>query len=309
MVMKNIGAKSVTAKLKMMIELRNNMPKVNWLLEEKMFEENIEGLQHAIIKQGMEFKNIKYIPFKETDFKNYYDPSDCVVFYGSLNLGREIQRNTDWIPGSFCNLKNFECVHYYPQLSKFLLNNRYIMLPFGDLLQQKDFLFDTLGNNDCLFIRPSTGFKSFAGTIISKQNYEQEISNFGFGVIESDKIVVVSEPQNLIEEWRLVAADKVIVTGSQYKNSGIVGNNPHVPDEVIEFGNQVAAVWQPDRAFTVDVCRTRSGDFRLIEINSFSSSGLYACDMDKIVKAVSMSAIKEWIDYNDEIRANESDGF
>ena len=271
--------------------------KPKWVLEKNIFQENIEAFKEAIVAQGMEYKVVTYAPFEGPQCLGVYDPKDCVVFYGSLNLAKQVQKHTQWVPGAWCNLPQFECVYYYPKLSQFLLNDRYIMLPYGELLRQKDFLYETLGNSGCLFIRPSSGFKLFTGTVVHVDKYEREVECFGLYDVEPHKVVVVSEPQNLLEEWRLVIADQRCVTGSLYKNAGKIVHSPEVPQEVIDYGNLVAGTWQPDPVFVLDVCRLKSGELKLIEINSFSSSGLYVCDKAKIVEAASAMAVKEWGEY------------
>ena len=61
--------------------------------------------------------------------------------------------------------------------------------------------------------------------------------------------------------------------------------------EVLQIG------YYPDSVFVMDVCEDSDGRFWLLEINSFSSAGLYACDKAKIVKEVSAIAEEEWADW------------
>jgi hypothetical protein len=72
------------------------MPK--WLLESNIFQENIELIKKAIISQGMECKEITYVPFDNDQTFQVYDPEECVIFYGSLNLATQIQR----VLNSYC---------------------------------------------------------------------------------------------------------------------------------------------------------------------------------------------------------------
>ena len=59
--------------------------------------------------------------------------------------------------------------------------------------------------------------------------------------------------------------------------------------------------WQPDRAYTLDICLS-DGKYSLLEANSFSCSGLYACPVEPIVREVSRIALEEWKEYNNEER-------
>jgi hypothetical protein len=63
---------------------------------------------------------------------------------------------------------------------------------------------------------------------------------------------------------------------------------PAVPEGATEMCKKVLQKeYYPDRIFCVDICEDGDGEFWLLELNSFSSCGLYACDKDKIVKRVS----------------------
>jgi len=41
---------------------------------------------------------------------------------------------------------------------------------------------------------------------------------------------------------------------------------------------------EPDKVFCVDVVQDTGGDFWVMELTSFSSAGLYACNVDKIAE-------------------------
>ena len=54
-----------------------------------------------------------------------------------------------------------------------------------------------------------------------------------------------------------------------------------------DFAQKMADIYQPDFAYTLDLVIDVKGNVKLLELNSFSCAGLYACDMEKIVKSVS----------------------
>lgn len=272
----------------------HKMTNVKWLLEKDTFEENLESLKEAINAQGMEYKVIEYIPFEGNKCFDAFCIEDCVVFYGSLNLAKRIKRKTNWVPGAGdINCENhFKCSYYYNKLSEYLLNDKYIMLPFGELNRQKDFLYGLIGNNNNLFIRPNSGYKQFTGTVVPIEKYEHNVEMFGLYDISMEEIVVCAEPKNLKEEWRLVVVDKSVVSGSRYRLGGRINYSVEVPDAVIEYGNSISKVWSPDSAFVLDICRLQNGDLKLVEINTFYSSGLYLCDKQKVVRSVSEMAVR-----------------
>jgi hypothetical protein len=57
---------------------------------------------------------------------------------------------------------------------------------------------------------------------------------------------------------------------------------------------EAARLYRPEAAWTIDVCRTVHDNYYVLELNSFSCSGLYKCDKDAVVRAVSRAALEDW---------------
>ena len=79
--------------------------KVNWIFEKNMFEEYEQQLVDAIKNSGHKCNLLDrdFINFNLDKFKNRYKDDDCVIFYGSLNFGQRLWRDTNFIPGVFNN--------------------------------------------------------------------------------------------------------------------------------------------------------------------------------------------------------------
>ena len=81
---------------------------VKWLIEDYEHDSSLQPLMDEIEKQGMEYKVVKYEPWESGTF-NQYPNEDCVVVYGTLQLGKQLQRQKSWVPGVYCNYKNLCC--------------------------------------------------------------------------------------------------------------------------------------------------------------------------------------------------------
>ena len=265
-----------------------------WLFEKDVFEEGIDETINAVVDQGMKYKIAQYIPMDGGSYADLFPSKECVIFYGSLNLGRRLKREAPWVPGVYCDLPKFECTYYYPRLNKFLLNRDCIMLPFGLLLQSKENLFKWVGNNNSVFIRPSNGYKTFTGKVCNYETFEKDVEFLSFYNVTPETIAIVAEPRNIKVEWRLIVIDSKVVACSTYKENRRKVVKQCSPMDVFEFAKNVVECWQPESAWVLDVCRTDDGELHLVEINSFSCSGLYACDKAAIVKAASELALREW---------------
>jgi hypothetical protein len=274
--------------------------KVKWIIEGEVFEENIDELKAELTRQAIPFELAKHTPFESI---KYEDPKgiendDCVLFYGSLNLMRQLHREKSWIPCGWCTLKNFECSRYYAYFGKFLLNQDYIMLPAVELLRQKKIVYDKMGVDNCVFVRPSSGFKEFAGDVVPFEEMDKNALGFGFYHENPELMTVVTTPKVIAKEWRFVVANKKIITGSQYRLGKDV--EPELVETTCEAAlyaqNIVDAVkWEPDPIYTLDVCES-NGKLFLLELNGFSTSGLYDCNLETVVRVASKMAEEEWSD-------------
>lgn len=132
---------------------------VRWILSPDTFGENLKQLKTEIIKQGHEYIDIeKYFQFRVDDISELGDESNPTIFYGSIESGQHILRNSKVYPGVYCNLPQFKCSYYYPRLYKYLLNQHHVFLPFGLLKEKKEWLFAEFGQDRTVFIRPTFFF-------------------------------------------------------------------------------------------------------------------------------------------------------
>ncbi len=270
-----------------MSELYN---RVKWLIQDDVFPESIDSLVDAVKKAGYEYKFIKTKElYQDLDV---FDKDSCVIFIGSLQQAKNIQRTKSWIPGTYYNVPQFNCNAYYSKLGKYLLNDTYTMLPFGELERQRDRLYEIYGIDNTIFLRPNRGDKLFTGQIVYKEHFTDTLLH-RLPKIDSEELVIVSEPRNIIAEWRFIVVNGEIVTGSQYKKNDRFHKDVNCPSEAIEFAKQIL-FYNPDNVWVIDVCKTAQNEYRLMEVGCFSCAGQYDCDKDIIVDRVSKQALKDW---------------
>jgi hypothetical protein len=256
-----------------------------------------------IARQGMEYEIAKYEPWESCKLDHYPD-EDCVVFYGTLNLGRQLQKQKGWIPGAYCNFKNLCCKTYYSYWGKYLFNQDYIMMPFLEIKRNQDWVFEKYGVDDTIFMRPDSGAKPFTGQTLAKEMIDKEYKLYAHyaGKPLDEIIAVISSAKVIYKEWRFVVVDKKVIAGSQYKKNGKLDINRDTSDsykEALVLAQEVAnEEWQPEVAYTLDICKS-NGRCYLLEANSFSCSGLYDCDPEPIVREISRVALEEWKDHNE----------
>ena len=263
---------------------------VRWLLEKDVFSEDLEPLKQEIVRQGHSFTEMGYIPFGGGEYEDIVG-KDCTLFYGSLNLALTLSR-LPCPPVIFCDRPNYECTKYYAYFGEYLLNQKYVMLPFSELRRRKDWLFDKIGENGSMFVRPSSGAKIFTGMVIQNDSFEHDYKLLGFYDVAPHAMVVVGQPHNIVREWRLVIADDEVVAGSKYHDGTLSLMYEGFPESVGELANRILSEtsYRPDPVWTMDFCETKDGRVHLLEIGGFSCAGLYLCEMAPIVSNVSRIA-------------------
>jgi hypothetical protein len=120
---------------------------------------------------------------------------------------------------------------------------------------------------------------------------------------EDDALVVIAESQNVDDEYRFFIIDNKVVTGTQYRIRFQHNESSEYPESAQKFVEQIIDNgFKPDVAYVMDVGCVGNifdiADYRVIEINSFSCSGMYLCDRTAIVQAANELARKLYRDYN-----------
>ena len=270
--------------------------KPTWLIERGVYGEYAIALKAEVERQGMSCFEVDYRPGKQPpgDVSGCWNLAEdaCAVLWGTLPLVRQVQLHHNWTPGGWCNVENLEYGTYSTHFGEFLLNGFHAMLPGGAAAGLQEYLFDKYGANDEIFVRPSGVQKLFPGKVVYKDNFEEAIATSRY---DPAMQVVVAPPKEIGREWRLVIAGDEIVASSQYRDSGAISIMPDCPIQVSEYASDVLrrVTWRPESLFVMDVCES---DDRLyvLELNSFSCSGFYECDVEPIVRQASEIAENEW---------------
>lgn len=272
------------------------MPKLHWLIEDFERDNSFSELADEVQRQGYPCEVIRYVPFASGNYSKIWPNETCVIFQGSIQLAKQIQRDRrDWIPGPIISWNNYKCSVYYAHLGAYLFNQKYIMLPFRELIRRKGELFEMFDGE--FFLRPDDGAKSFTGTLVKPESLEGNSLKYLECNAEHYSLVVAA-PSKLIErEWRLICAGKEVITGSRYKTFGQFDAKVDLPDEVKAYGEMILneVLWRPDPIFSLDICSSKKG-LSLLEIGAFSDAGLYKCNLEKIVTRASEIALNEWKD-------------
>ena len=241
-------------------------------------------------------------PYKIVERKpnGFYDPIDPisdspVVLYGSHQFVKAINPDGRFQPGGLGVNDRTAVTAYMSNLPlDWFLNKTGMFLTWSMFKQQAVELFDAYASRT-LFIRPNSGFKTFAGQVINLGTLDTDIETLDklTGVMP-ETLIMINHTHEIEGEFRFVIADRKVITGSEYRWDGCLDIRIDYPESCFKLAELVAQQeWQVDIVYTCDIALTKNGP-KIIELNGFSCAGLYACDLEKVVKGVSDAALKEW---------------
>lgn len=277
---------------------------VSWIVDQYMLDLSADrgcgSIADAIRNAGFEVHVASSVsPLKgSVDLPNW--KGRPVVLYGSFRFVRQIERQMrgsgaePCLPGAFANVANLSYSAFGSWLGDLMLNDDFVILPFAEFRRRG---LASWGGR--CFLRPNAVTKSFTGTVIDEEGFAAEVNALEkLQNVMPDDLVVAAAARAIKRETRFVIVDGEVVAGSTYGWNGNADIGHPLDEQSIALAREVASrEWQPDRAYTCDVALTEIGGqtvARLVELNSFSCAGLYACDLDKVVRAVSAAAMDEW---------------
>lgn len=266
------------------------MTQPTWLLEADVYGPEIEPLAAEVRRQGMDWR---FVTYREVVKGPAPLPAGtCAIVYGTYPTVRHAMLRLGWRPGGWCSPENLDCAAYYPHFGDFLLNQRHEIITGVGALREKARLFREYGRDGRVFARPTSVHKLFVGRLVVDADFETALAPTRY---DPETKIVVAEPRELGREWRLVVARNEVVAASQYAEGGVKSVIANCPDAVFAFARNMldAMKWRPDELFLLDVCEAEAG-LRLVELNSFSCSWLYACDPAPVVEVASRIAAESW---------------
>lgn len=266
-----------------------------WIIDDYILESvsTVGDLKKAILDSKAKLYESKYVPFSDNQDYGPYTEKDCVILYGTHGFLRKCK--IPFIPGAFGVNSNTSCNVYYSYIpNEWMLNKDYIMLPFSYIQNHTLNLFQKL-NSERIFLRPNSGYKTFAGFVFDYENHKFELSSSQqLTSVMPETICLIAPAKQIDGEFRFIIGNGEVIDGSEYRWNNILDIRHDWPQECWDMADKVAKLsWQLDSVYTCDVAMTLDGP-KIIELNSFSCAGLYACDKDIVVNRINEIAISEF---------------
>lgn len=263
--------------------------KIRWLLETDIFNSEMKPFVETLERMGIAYAICDRV--YNTFVPLFSDPDYRTIVHGSFQLAKFLKQN-GVTKGLYCNLPKFDCTYYYPRFSLDILNDNYVVIPFGTLKARYEWFYEQIGTGEYLFIRPNGNDKEFAGQVIPRRDWADRTKLFKYK-LDPESLIVVSRPVNLHREWRMTVVNNEIISGSQYKEDERILRKPGVPDDVLAWAGEMLKNknFNPEKVWTLDVCETADKKLKVLETGPFSCTGLYSADFEKIIQCVGEASL------------------
>jgi hypothetical protein len=245
-----------------------------WILNTQLLrrEGAFESLLQSLERQDTRYAEVKKIPFT-LDLDVEIETDDPKIFCSGSSSMREVCDARGWNPG-YIQTATYDVA---------LDNWGNAMLNYGAVVSRYD---EVTAIADEFFIRPVEDTKSFSGLVVSRDSWQTEIAEANpYSNIAPDDLVVVAPLTEIQAEYRLMVIGGEIATGSMYRLGRRVVYDSYIEPGVRGFAEKRIKEFSPAIAYALDIASTPSG-YRIIETNSISSAGFYACDMGRFVAGI-----------------------
>lgn len=257
----------------------------HWLIQ-RGFDSDRQYLKLISIleRMGIPHSFCTVIPFAESDegirLESELPSTENIFTYGSYSLSKHAVRR-GYFPGAFIS-KNSDISNLLKYYGNHLLNSDCYVAEIKNPVWP---------HWEKLFIKPNSDTKAFTAEVVT----QDEFIKFREGILNADPKVfatvtpeteyVASAPKSIEAEFRFFVVDGKVITYSQYVSGGRFFAHPHVDEYIVKFAQDMVDIYQPDRAFVIDIAITE-GELKIIEVNSINSAGLYLIDVQKFVNAI-----------------------
>lgn len=257
---------------------------MHWIIQENLHrEEGFSDLVDTLDKFDIPHSVVKVVPFVGDIISETPLPvaGEHVMVIGSLSLAEQASKR-GWVPGSFHN-ENHDQRVWGVAYRGHLLNEEAVVCQF-DEVEPRWVPF---------FIRPCEDTKSFTGQVYFEwaefAEWRRKVVDLGetYTSLNAATMVAYAPPQIIFREYRFFVVDGKAVTCSTYKVGQRVVYNADVEPAAIEFAQKMVDIYQPARAFVIDVASTQEG-YKVVEINCINGAGFYAINVPRFVEAIEM---------------------
>lgn len=142
------------------------------------------------------------------------------------------------------------------------------------------------------WMRPERSKKEFIAGVFDLEEANRLFDDKELFFGDEQTKIVVASCKDIQAEYRYFIVNGKISTKSQYRRLGkLFYSSEFVDVELDDFvNNQISNTSFPIKTYVIDVCETNNG-IKVVEINRLNSSGLYGCNIEKLIKDLGLPLV------------------
>lgn len=208
-------------------------------------------------------------------------PSEEIFVGADSVTAHRVRQNM--LAGVFYDIRKFDqAVYGLESIREHLLNGN------ARVVKIKDWLHEEMPID--YFVKPTKDLKSFKGGVIQAGYSLWQFVNEGMldasfekAVADGDT-VLIAPTKGILREYRFFVVDGEVAAYSQYMIEDRVKYDSYVPLWLKDKATEFAQLYQPARAFTIDLCVTKDAEVKIVEYNCLNCSGLYHADVAELIR-------------------------
>lgn len=252
---------------------------MNWQNCHLLVQSNLNAIESQKIARAAEGLGLGCTLFKVRPFSNKMPRLGAAppfILIGSTTLNRLAAQSTKYRSGVFFNEK-FTPQWYAQGYGPYFLNFDHWLFRVQDLPED---LFDPHGE---VFVRSNDDSKQISGGVAKYAELLKIKANTESHWVEGDlftpqSLVFISSVKEVLAEYRFIICQKNIVGYSRYRPSV----HYSVPQDVVQFAQDMTNMWEPHEVYVLDVCETNDG-LRVVECNCVNGSGWYDANYGNVL--------------------------
>ena len=188
--------------------------------------------------------------------------------------------------GVFCNLDELDACSFYSKLPYDSLGRHFACVKMKEVRHTIGEFRENGILGDDFFIKASKFGKRAGSHVISLNEIPYYTDKYK---VDEDEMMLLAAPVNFTSEYRVIVKEDKPLVACQYKSHGKMDEQELTPDKEDSILNwvyeNVINYYTPKcKLYVIDIGLIDGSKMSVVEMNSFSSSGFYKCDLPRLFK-------------------------
>jgi len=238
--------------------------------------ENFQKIKEFLDENNIDNELYKILPFSH-EIQPLLPKDKLIIPFGCIEFVQEIRNMKDLNSEIFFDENIFTNENCLKQWGAHCLNSDAQIMSVEDAMKNLE--------DKQYFMRPVEDLKSFTGNLFEPGHLPsllERYSGYENNQFNSKSRIIVSEPKKIIREWRNFIVDGQVISSSLYKENKKHKEELGAPTPAIQLCYNALSLYNPAKAFVLDVCELDDGFFYIVEFGCIHNCGFYKAGVEKV---------------------------